>query len=437
VSVSAVEVLKVSLVTKDPEGLLDCALDAPAAGDRRDAFVLHLRGWVVARKARPVAINVRYHDSIIRSLPLNYPRPDLAAQHPEFAEDADDTIQGFDGLVGVVGLDPEFELELRVVLEDETRLPFASVRARHEPLRSKAEPRVQPIVLTSLPRTGTTRMMEMLARHPDIVVYRHYPYEYSSAQYWAHALKVLAEPENALQSSRRGSFHENIWSVGHNPFWDRHVDEDERLGNWFGKTYVESLAAFVQKSTDDWYATLAAAQGQGEPLYFAEKCPPGHVPATLAELYPRGKEIFLVRDFRDMACSVFDFWAGRTAETSRDQAESDQEYIRWLGGSARDLYRDWEVRRERAHLVKYEDMVLRPTETMTGVLRYLDLDAGDTAVERLIGTGPEEQSRFQQHRTSSSAEASIGRYERDLNGALKQACEEAFSETLTAFGYAS
>ena len=305
---SAVEVLNVSMAAKTPEeGLLDFALDAPTAGAERDAFVLRLRGWVVARKARPVAINVRYHDSIIRSLPLNYPRPDLAAQHPQFGEDAEDRIYGFDGLVGVVGLDPEFELELRAVLEDDTRLPLASVRGRHEPLRSQLEPLIQPIVLTSLPRTGTTRMMEMLARHPDIVVYRHYPYEYSSAQYWAHALKVLAEPENALQSSRRGSFHENIWSVGHNPFWDRHVDENERLGDWFAKTYVESLATFVQNSTDDWYTTLAATQGQSNPRYFAEKCPPGHVPATLAELYPGGKEIFLVRDFRDMACSVFDF----------------------------------------------------------------------------------------------------------------------------------
>ena len=426
------------MAAKDPEeGLSDFALDAPTAGAERDAFVLHLRGWVLARKARPVAINVRYHDSIIRSLPLNYPRQDLAAQYPEFGEDAEKRLYGFDGLVGVVGLDPEFELELRAVLEDDTRLPFASVRVRHQPLRSAVEPRIQPIVLTSLPRTGTTRMMEMLARHPDIVVYRHYPYEYSSAQYWAHALKVLAEPENALQSSRRGSFHEDIWSVGHNPFWDRHVDENEQLGDWFGKTYVESLAAFVQKSADDWYATLAASQGQSHPSYFAEKCPPGHVPTTLAELYPRGKEIFLVRDFRDMACSVFDFWADRTAETSRDKAESDQEYITWLGGSARDLHRDWETRRDRAHLVKYEDMVLRPAETMSGVLRYLGLDAGDGIVERVIGTGPEENSRFQQHKTSSSAQASIGRYQRDLNGALQQACEEAFSETLTAFGYAA
>ena len=81
--------------------------------------------------------------------------------------------------------------------------------------------------------------------------------------------------------------------------------------------------------------------------------------------------------------------------------------------------------------------MLRPAETMTGVLRYLDLDAGAAAVERVTGTGPEENSRFQQHKTSSSAEASIGRHQRDLNGALKQACEEAFTEALTAFGYAS
>lgn len=416
---------------------MDFALDAPTVGTTRDGFVLHLRGWVLPRAGRPVAVNVRYHESIIRTLPLNYPREDLADRYPQFAEDPSDRICGFDGLVGVIGLDPEFELELRVVLEDDTRVHFASIQARHEPLRPTVDHRLEPIVLTSLPRTGTTRMMEILARHPEIVVYRHYPYEYSSAQYWAHMLKVLAEPENALQSSRRGSFHENIWAVGHNPFWDRHVDENEQLGDWFGKAYVESLATFVQRSADDWYTTLAASQGQSNPRYFAEKCPPGYVPAVLAELYPKGKEIFLVRDFRDMVCSVFDFWGDRTAETSRAQAESDQQYIAWLGGSARELYQDWKVRRERAHLVRYEDLVLRPQETVAGVLEYLDLEVHHATVEKLVSTGPEETSRFQEHRTSSSAEASIGRYQRDLNGTLKQACEDAFSETLTAFGYSA
>ena len=121
---ATVEVLNVSTASKGSDGLLDFSLDAPTAGTRRDVYVLHLSGWVLARKARPVSINVRYHDSFIRTLPLNYPRPDLAARYPEFADDADDTLCGFDGLVGVVGLDPEFALDLRVVLEDDSRLPI-------------------------------------------------------------------------------------------------------------------------------------------------------------------------------------------------------------------------------------------------------------------------------------------------------------------------
>jgi hypothetical protein len=45
---------------------------------------------------------------------------------------------------------------------------------------------------------------------------------------------------------------------------------------------------------------------------------------------------------------------------------------------------------------------------------------------------PDRQAR---HKTSSDEAASIGRWRTDLPPALQDACDEAFAESLAAFGY--
>jgi hypothetical protein len=424
-----VEVLEVSSTADTSQHLVDFALDQPTAGTIRDNFALHLNGWILGKHSQASGVQVYYQDVLIRTMRLDYPRPGLARSHPDFA---DEKTCGYNELVGVIGLNPEFKLNLRAVLEDGSSVPFTTIRARHEPIRPAFEPRLQPIMLTSLPRTGTTRIMRMLAVHPSTVVYRHFPYEYNNAEYWAHMLKVLAEPGNTVESSGR-AFNE-FWWVGSNPFYDRHVDEHKDLGHWFARTYVERLASFCQQSMDDWYSMVARRQGQDEPAYFAEKHRPGQIPTLLWELYPRAKEICLVRDPRDMVCSVFNFFGKN--EGARSQAESDQQAIQWMGGSMLTLYNDWQARADRSHLVRYEDSVRNPAETLTALLDYLEVDSSPAIIEEMLKAADEgTPQHFPQHQTSGSPEASIGRWRRDLDASLQGACEEAFAPVLAGFGY--
>jgi hypothetical protein len=276
-------------------------------------------------------------------------------------------------------------------------------------------------------------MMGLFASHPQIVVYRQYPYEYFAAKYWAHMLKVLAEPANAVQSSVPGEFHSDIWHVGHNPFYNRHTGEHHELGQWFGRTYIEQLATFCQKSIDDWYAAVARTQGQAEPIYFAEKHSAGHVPILMWELYPDAKEVFLVRDFRDMVCSLMSFYNGK----ARTRAKNDAEYVSRLRGWAFRLYEDWKTREGRSYLVRYEDLAARPAETLTGVLEYLEMEASDQVVNDMLVRASEETPDLRGHRTTPNLAASIGRWRRELEPGVQQACEETFGELLGAFGYSS
>ena len=155
------------------------------------------------------------------------------------------------------------------------------------------------------------------------------------------------------------------------------------------------------------------------------------------ELYPRLREVVLVRDFRDMVASMFAYNAKRGREGfRRDSAETDAEYVvDQIKSSVHALATAWESRSERAHLIRYEDLVLDPEPTVAALLRYLELDdspAGEM-VATLFARGPETEW----HRTTADPAASIGRWRRDLTPEARQACEQALASELQIFGYAT
>lgn len=424
---AAVEVIDVSHAQKS-EKLLDWSLDAPAAGTKSDVFFLQLSGWALGETSRVVKIVVVHDGGIIRTIPVDYPRDDIEASHPNVAGAKR---CGFDTLVGVLGLPPQFKLHLMCVFEDGSKESLGSIQGSHEPAPSSFEPRLNPLMLTSLNRVGSTWMMGLFAAHPEIVVYRHYPYEYRSGNYWAHMLKVLTEPANTVESSDPGDFHSHPWHVGNNPFFNRHVNEHAELGEWLGREYVGRLATFCHRSIDDWYTKVADNQGQENPVYFAEKYAAGHVPVVMWELYPKAKEVFLVRDFRDMVCSLMSFYNGK----ARERADTDEDYVGQLRGWAFRLYKDWKSREQHSHLVRYEDLATKPGETLSTILEYLDMEASSKIVDQMLGTASAETQDLRLHRTTPNLSASIGRWRRDLTPALQRACEETFGELLGAFGY--
>ena len=135
---------------------------------------------------------------------------------------------------------------------------------------------------------------------------------------------------------------------------------DEAVQEWLGGEAVEALADGRQQRIDALYEHIAATTGGSDEPFFAEKSNL-RVSSVAAELYPNGRELFLVRDFRDMVCSVLAFNEKRgVTGFGRAEASSDMEYVERLGGWAASLMRAWERRRERAHLVRYEDLVLDP-----------------------------------------------------------------------------
>src|SRR5205823_5319239 len=92
-------------------------------------------------------------------------------------------------------------------------------------------------------------------------------------------------------------------------------------------------------------------------------------------------------------------------------------------------------------LVRYEDLVFRPRETLTDLLDYLELDSSGAAVDKLIAVtrgasaGPGADAALRMHRTTADAPASVGRWRYDLDPSLRFACHETFRDLLEEFGY--
>ena len=193
------------------------------------------------------------------------------------------------------------------------------ISGQRRPLETGYAPRLQPLLVNSHGRTGTTLLMRMLSAHPGVVVYARPPYEARGGKYWLHVLKTLAAPTDAR--TRVGApmeFHREPLAAGGNPFYSAAFAAWPAVEAWSGSTYVTELAAFCQRSIDGWYLATATAQEQpvGPLVYFAEKHFPDAYPRLLRELYPGARELFLVRDFRDMLASMQAYNARKGPGTS-------------------------------------------------------------------------------------------------------------------------
>jgi hypothetical protein len=213
---------------------------------------------------------------------------------------------------------------------------------------------------------------------------------------------------------------------------------DPRMAQWLGRDGVEMLAGFCQSRVEDFYEEVARSDGKMGAHYFAEKCWPEHaVPRIVSELYPGGRELILMRDLRDIVCSIFGFNAKRgIASFGRENAATDEEFIRGLRDGAVRMLDSWRERSGTAHLLRYEDLILEPESTLADVFGYLGVAADPVTLKQVIDdatkTRPHAQSN---HQTSASVSESVGRWRKELSPELLAVCQESFGDVLTAFGY--
>jgi sulfotransferase family protein len=427
-----VEVLDVSLCDLDSELLHGRGVDTPLPGGKSETYALDIEGWALGH--RPVEKVRIVHDgrSVWRTPMARGRRPEVAAAFPDVPH-ADRS--GFRTSIGTLRLPPEFELLISAPLGNGEVADLATLRARRARLRLDTEPRIQPLIISTLGRAGSTAVTRMLEALPSVIAYDTYRREASVASYWTGVLTALAEPDSYRRQTMHGTTHGNWWLGGE---LVPPVSDGEPVQGLMGVAAVESLAAFCAERISVFYERLAGDRGGSGARYFVEKYTPGVLPEVLWDLYPGAREVIMVRDFRDVAASMLAFGT-RTGpiRTSfgRHSDKSDADFIRRLGRNVSGLDPYRQRRGESAFVLRYEDLVRRPEQVIPALLRHLDLDTSAEIVTAVHDAFLARSETTDAHRTTAGLEASIGRWERDFDAGLRSVCQEAFGPALEAFGY--
>ena len=282
---------------------------------------------------------------------------------------------------------------------------------------------VAPVLLSTMGRTGSTAVMASLAQHPNIVVAGTRPFEIELGCYYAYALRThvaSADHEKSL-STDMITAGENKYQIGFNPYFRKGHGEVFKnpmvLDHFMTNRLPARLANAFREIILDYYEEVARDQAMDYPIFFAEKTLPERDSRLgIRYMFPKTKEILLVRDLRDVVCSArasngsaFD----RVMEATKSAARNLQ-----IINAARD---------RSVMLLKYEDFVLDNAKTVGRLFGFLGLAP-------IVSDQHGMTALFATHATSATPAASIGRWKKDLTAEQRNRCEE-FNPFLDQFGY--
>lgn len=433
VGTSAVQIHEVVPAQRD--GRLHANLERPAAEEPAPGFCVPLSGWALAPDGAHVAIEIGHGRQVLRRLARTVDRADIAEAFPDVPGARR---SGFSILLDVLKLPPAFDLHVSGIVGDEEATPVARVRGSRRTFEPLPLDGPAPLTVTTLGRTGSTLMMTLLSVHPAIAAFNPVGYDARPFAYQLETALALAAPASRmrqLDSAGQG----DAWWLGRDPV---PVEALQRLEQplrelLLGAPVEQLLRAAVERAAA-FARQLGAARERPDVRYAAEKSGPAHLPRLLRELCADGREIFLVRDFRDVLASMLAFNAKRGyAAFGREQVDSDEAFVRRLGGHVAALAASWRERSDGALLVRYEDLVADPSGTLARILDYLDLDSSPSETADLVDRAQAltERTRLQ-HRTVQEATASTGRWQSDLPPALQELADALFAEPLQELGYA-
>jgi hypothetical protein len=430
---SLVRITNVATHNPPRDQLLGAHIDLPQAEASSDVYSFDVGGWVLGKTAPVARIEALLEGRPIFEIPCRFERRDVASAFPGVTG-AEST--GFRASIGALSLPSHFEVLIRATLENDVRVPLARIEGTRKALPASRGASIQPLAINTIGRSGSTWLTWLLGCHPNILAFEPFAHDARVATYWMSVLQDLSQPSSYRQQFGPRNLAAAHWWLGDEESAATEFGEG-RLQTWLGEGAIVSLATLCQAQIEGFYAELAARASRTSSRYFVEKVLPYQVlPDLLSELYPEAREIILVRDFRDLLSSVLAFNEKRGYQAfGREQRDSDADYVRsTLRRSAESLLKRWRNREQAAHLVRYEDLVLDPAGTLGRLLRYLDLDHSDTAVEQTLESA-QNAPGTDHHRTVSNPAASIGRWRHDLSEELKLLCEQALDPVLDQFGY--
>ncbi len=413
-----------------PDERLKWTIDLPRAGEAVDGYFLTFAGWVFGPELDIAGVTVRFSDGRFLTSGSLFPRSDVS-RHLQLAENAP---TAFRITTNAITLPPEFDLTIEINFAGGTR-PIARISGTKSRTEIPYRPSLQPFPVTSLGRTGTTVLVEMMADHPSMIAQRIYPYETRVAAWWMHALTILSGHRH--ESSHPDSFSDEsqTFRLGFNPWsWDIQPN-GPAVRDWLRKEAVEDMASFCQRQIDEWYRRIGRDQNEHGARFFVEKGVPNHVPRMFWQLYGGAREIFLFRDFRDMCCSFISFDAKRQQTDFTKDDSSPAELLSRIVADYRRLVLSWEERQEVSLMIRYEDLLRDPGRTIDRIVAYAGIESSPSIITSMTSKSESQSELASAHRTTETWSRSIGRYRNDMTPELRARALELGADLLEKLGY--
>ena len=306
---------------------------------------------------------------------------------------------------------------------------------------------INPIVLTTLGRTGSNYTVALLGSHPSIVVYEPHRFEARYASYWTQIFLNLSNPNSYLAplSTAPATGIDFIgdpkWMFGCRLQKDSgklRILSGRPLMNSYYRNLVDEFRIFFLQKIQAFYRQVALCQNKSNVCFFCEKFLPDQFTEKFISIIHSSVELFLVRDFRDMVCSIFAFNQKRgTVRFGRENYSSDKEYIiHHVGPAVEALRLRWEKRNNTAFLIRYEDLILNTNEELKKIFQFIGIDNNQKTIEDVIYSASNTMPNAQKaHKTTASQQKSVGRYRKDMTQTLKVLCDKVFFDALQTFGY--
>jgi len=403
---------------------------------------LAIQGCVIPREGVPVTAILTSKGMVVGTTHFQYERPHAEARvgvtSPGFKT-------GFHIRLSTLSLSNPLVLDMLV----DIRLPngrtrrerLGSIQGNTNPLPSGiVESKYSPIVVPALGRSGTTLIMGLLNAHPQIVAPGGYPFEYRQASYFWHAIRILSSPASFDLSMHPDSFEgKHFYNIGYNPYVDRQYHKAFQLdavASWQDRELPISVVNCFKSLVDQFVNNLLIDVGRSGISYFAEKTIVSPMNDLVLNIYPRAKQVFLVRDIRDSFVSARAFNRKRGYESFGFEGKTDQEVLASRKHIADVLVQAYRHAQDRTYFVRYEDLVSDMKGTLVKLVEFLGLDGSPETIAKMVESQDRKSEEKAIHATTRDTASSVERWRTELSDDEKQYCAQAYREFFETFGYA-
>lgn len=424
-------ILNIERQQVDTKTIAGFHLDAPGERPNFREEIFRFQGWVLGASEAVPAIDVEVNGLHTLSIPVNLPRPDVAAA---ISQPTWSGASGFSEAFEVTRLPKIFEIDLFARGPSGTRIHLYRISG-NSPLSLSFRPNILPVAVTTIDGCGSALLLEMLKDHGKLAVCPSGGRPPLPTSYWLQFFLRLGDPiswTSPLAADDRDSPQWIFGAPGMHAI-PRLMSRD--LFDWFFEDYVHSLFSFCMARLEDSYRRCAVAGGKRDVKCFLEPMTTGLATLRLRELIPTAKEIFLVRDFRDIFCRMQPQRQNRYRCFRRKKGalEKNRSLMETLGQSADRLYAAWRLRRSSACIVRYEELVRRPETVIREILEHLELPGDESAIKGWVEKKKRRYPVFTSRR--SVGDGFIGRFRTQLTEGQLDMCRRIFGNALDGFGY--